>query len=359
MIITITLILNLSNCTNEPPTQQINLQEQKLLPKIEKKNTNTFHDSTKIDTMRISDDNDNGNFVIIEPLAQSSCLKDVDYWLLEKYIPVPGKIIGIWAEDDTYWKNTYKIKVFHDTLGFNYIFTQSSYLNTVISYGYDRDHIMVGGMSCDDPVWIQTVRATMPVWAYYIDEQGQQHSCYVVDYWFYSLREFLNNNGGSNIKIITGETTPEDFDCYDKYVNTIMCSWYGYYIWPLTNDQRSRWTDFKNMWGAKFNMTWVSCRLDYDEFDDLIGHARNLGLDGVWLYQDDDVLASEETERNRINKFCLFAWKWGFLKRLERRWIYTYECINKNPCDCDPASLDEEWILVNKYPTWETRIIEY
>lgn len=295
----------------------------------------------------------------IGPYAQSQCQKVVYYWIFDHYETVSGKIWGILPEDDTFWQNTYKLHTFKDTLGFNYICTIEGYLNTVLSAGYDRDHIMIGGMGCDDPYWQQTIQATKPVWAYYVDEQGQQHSCSVVEYWFSSVRQYLNNNGGSSIKIIAGETTPEDFDCYDQYVNTIMCTWYGYYVWPLTNDQRSRWTDFRTAWNSKFNLTWVSSRLDNTEFDNLIGHASNLGLDGVWLYQEDDGQASEATERSRINNFSFYGWKWGYLNRIERKWVYMYECENQDPCDCDPYTLGSEWIVVDKYPTYETRVRTY
>lgn len=218
---------------------------------------------------------------------------------------------------------------------------------------------MIGGMNCSDPYWQQTVQNTKPVWAYYLDEQGQDHSCSVVDYWFYSLRQYLNNIGGNNIKIIAGETDPEDFDCYDQYVNTIMCTWYGYDFWPLSDDQRSLWTDFRSSWDSKFNLTWISSLSDNLEFDILIGHASNLGLDGIWLYQESDWAVSESIERNRLNQFSLFAWKWGFLNRIERKWVYVYECINQNPCNCNPYTLGPEWILIDKYPTYETRIRIY
>lgn len=88
-----------------------------------------------------------------------------------------------------------------------------------------------------------------------------------------------------------------------------------------------------------------------------MGHASNLGLDGVWLFQADDVLASEQTERSRINNFAFSAWKWGFLLKVERKWAYDYECLNQNPCDCNQNP--SAWALVNKFPTYEYRTITY
>lgn len=277
--------------------------------------------------------------------------------MFEKYVEVPGKIVGILAEATTYSTNTNKLKVFKDTLGYNYINCIEGYLNNVLAAGYDRDHIMIGGLTVTSP-WSQTILNTKPVWAYYADEQGQKFSCQNVSDWFFLVRDFLNNNSGTNIKLMSGESDPDDLNCYYPYISSIMCTRYD--DWPewWDSDQRSLWTDFRNQWGTKFDMTWISSDKDYLEFDDLIGHAANLGLVGVWLYEQDDK-GDEATERSHIEGFSVHAWKWGFLKRVERKWIYTYKCINQNPCDCDPYTLGGEWILVNKYRTYETRTISY
>ena len=62
---------------------------------------------------------------------------------------------------------------------------------------------------------------------------------------------------------------------------------------------------------------------------------------------------------NNVESFAWYAWKWGWLRKVERKWTYVYECQNKNPCDCDPYHITPEWILVDKYPTYETRIAVY
>ena len=304
---------------------------------------------------------DGGKGIIIQPRSQSQCQKVVEYFVFDHYEAASGKVIGIWAEDDTYSQNTYKLDVYHDTLGYNYIFTHEGYLNTVISAGFDRDHVLLGGLSCDYQYTEQLVQNTKPVWAYYLDEQGQKFTCQPLESWFHDFRYYLDNNGCSGIKIITGESAPDEFDCYDQYVNTIMCTKYCLDLEAICYfyDQRGRWTDFRNSWGSKFNMTWISSRLDNEEFDNLIGHAYNLGLDGVWLFQADDTQASAETERSRIETFSLYAWKWGFLRRVERKWVFSYECRNQDPCDCDPYHIDGNWILVDSYPTQETRYATY
>jgi hypothetical protein len=83
--------------------------------------------------------------------------------------------------------------------------------------------------------------------------------------------------------------------------------------------------------------TWISYLLNHSEFDNLIGHANNLNL-GIWLYQFGDGLSLNE-ERERLLIYSFNAWKLGYLTRVERKWIYLYECQNQDPCDCDPNTL--------------------
>lgn len=355
LIFTITFILTLSNCTNEQPTQQINLQEQKLLHKIENKNTNTYHDSTKVDTMRIPDDN--GNFVIVEPLAQSSCIKDVDYWIFEKYIPVPDKIVGIWPTEER-WSNVERIKELKEKWGFNYIFTTlGSYYDNCLSAGYLPDHMLGGGIDVYSGGYRQYIQSRPALWGYYTDEPVTNHGA-GAQYPMSTAYQWFKQNYPNSL-FISGETTPLMASFIIDYIDIIFCTRYcvdGDYfcIYP---DQRPLWTDFKNAFEEKFSMTWIGAHKDLSQYDDLIGHAKNLGLKAIWLYQyqDDTDISSD----NNISSFALYAWKWGWLKRVERKWIYTYECINQNPCDCDPYSLGDEWILINKYPTRETRTIDY
>ena len=58
----------------------------------------------------------------------------------------------------------------------------------------------------------------------------------------------------------------------------------NYMWWAGDYDQRPDWSDMKTRYGSsKFSMTWINTK-EITEFDDLFGHAKNLGLNGVWVY---------------------------------------------------------------------------
>jgi hypothetical protein len=291
--------------------------------------------------------------------ADSACNKTEFIWQFDHYEATPGSIVGIHAEDDSYTFNAQKLKAFKDTLGFNYICTVETLLNTVIAAGFDRNHVMIGGFTTDGP-WKQTILNTMPVWAYYADEQGQDYSYDVVQNWFKNMRQFLDESGNSNIKIVGGETNEDDFESYNLYAET-MCTKYcldfSFICWFY--DQRGLWSDFRSKWNSKFNMTWISAYSDWDndEFDDLIGHARKLGLQGIWFFQMDDFDVSEKLEKAKFNSFCFYAWKWGYLQKIEKQYAYKYRCVNNDPCDCNSNA--SGWILVGKSSTDNYRTVKW
>ena len=74
-------------------------------------------------------------------------------------------------------------------------------------------------------------------------------------------------------------------------------------------DQRPSWTDMRSVFGAKFAMTWVHG--GGDEYDILLGHARNLGLTGVWVYHEGPIPG------DKMEQFLAAAVKHGWLQRVE------------------------------------------
>ena len=172
LITAVAVVFLISFCSNQQvpePTQQAQNQLEKT------DSVNQVSLAIKTDSTKESrkDSSKTTGEIIVDPRSQNVCQKDVETWLFDHYETAPGKIVGIWAEDNTYSTNAYKLNVFHDTLGYNYIFTHEGGLNNVISAGYNRDHIMLGGPGCENPDWQQLVQNTKPVWAYYLDEQGQ------------------------------------------------------------------------------------------------------------------------------------------------------------------------------------------
>ena len=74
-------------------------------------------------------------------------------------------------------------------------------------------------------------------------------------------------------------------------------------------DQRPSWTDMRQVFGAKFGMTWVHG--GGDEYDILLGHALNLGLTGVWVYHDGPI------PDDKMEQFLAAAVKHGWLRRVD------------------------------------------
>jgi len=104
-------------------------------------------------------------------------------------------------------------------------------------------------------------------------------------------------------------------------------------------------------------MVWIGAHKDLGDYDDLIGHATGIGVNALWLYQELD--NTDIYSNNNIKSFAMFAWKWSWLRKFERRWVYTYRCMNQDPCDCDPNRLAGGWILQSKYSTTEIREVYY
>ena len=66
----------------------------------------------------------------------------------------------------------------------------------------------------------------------------------------------------------------------------------------------------RNLFGNKFSLTWTSAYNDLSEYNQLLGHASNLGLEGIWLYY---YSLGQEADENNINSFCAAAVSGGFL----------------------------------------------
>lgn len=356
-----------NQCANEPPT------EPNQLIKTGKEDTGLnltiTGDSTKTkDKEKDKDkdkDKDKGGDGEIVPNAASQCQKIVNYWLFDHYENIPGKIIGIWPREDT-WDNINKMRYLKDTLGFNYILAIETKINNCIQTGYNSQSIMIGGFNLNNNDYERVVQLYPGFFGYYTDEPVSNQGLNCIDarmalLWF---RYFLNNNDSINSLLVVGETIHDLLglryysSCIADRANILMCTKYINEPPFFEDDQRPIWTDWKSGYPTQFIWTWISFDEDYNEFSDLLGHAANLSLQGVWLYQWEDGIPSN-LERNRLESYSFNAWKWGWLKKVERKWVYVYECINQNPCNCDPYTQGPEWILIDKYPTYEIRIIIY
>lgn len=305
------------------------------------------------------DKKDTSGGIIIQPLAPACGTIDKTYWLFDYYSPSDGRIIGIAPDTLRYYDMT-RLTDLKSKWGFNYILTIENRVSLANQAGFSNTNIMLLIDPRYNTLCVNTIRNNPVFWGYYSDE---------------TIKKIINADPWANIRgyfipvkaevdakspysiYVDGETDPDYSDWVDDIVDEVTCTRYDIFIPFKDPDQRSLWTDFKNDFSDKFNMTWIAAHLDGNEYDNLIGHANNLGLHGLWYYQQDD--ATDYNSDDNISGFSMSMWKKGWMRRFERQWIYTYECTKPNPCDCNPQDLSDGWTLVNQLKTNFTREISY
>lgn len=281
---------------------------------------------------------------------------------LDYYHAAPGKIVGIWPTEER-WSNVSRLTQLKNLWGFNYIFIQPGCTPTYCSYenvyaaGYRPSNILCGGIDVVNGGYITDIQRRPTFWGYYTDEPVTNHGVSGI-YGMNTTYSWFQLNY-PNSKFIAGETVPGNANLISAFTTDLMCTRYcadGDYLCTKP-DQRPLWTDFRNLLGTKFSMTWIGAHKDLSQYDDLLGHARNLGLAGVWLFQAMD--NTDVYSDNNISTFALNAWKWGWLRRFEKEWFYTYQCSKPNPCDCNKNNLGDGWVLQSRQATGRTREVTY
>jgi len=235
---------------------------------------------------------------------------------LKYYEAAEGKIVGIWPPRST-WIDIQKLKELHYYKGFNYIFADPDndppVYNTIIASGYRPSEIMLSFSSQGEYVY-QSLSQFPQSWAYYIDEPADED---VPFSYLNEAKQFVNTNFPGSHIVMSGYKRNSQLTNYASIFDDIMFSSYDHWwiflgIWfsccPVDPDQRSDWTDMKNLFGSKFSMTWIGAHKDLSDYDELLGHAQNLGLSKIWLYQ-----FSEVPDQN-IEEFCSKAAEHYFLK---------------------------------------------
>jgi len=232
------------------------------------------------------------------------------------YEPVEGKIVGIWPHLNK-WNDIQKLKDLKYKWGFNYIAFWPG-------LGHDKfDMIKQTGYSPSTNIMVllevsnyHDAAQYEKCWGYYIDEPADRK---IPFYSVLTMKNWLKSNFPNSPFIISGYKRNSDLINYtnslaDKVLFSSYIHWrkfLGIWIsWPINTDQRSDWTDMKNLFGNKFSMTLISANDDLSEYNQLLGHAKNLGLTGVWLYQYSEGI---EANDDNINSFCNAAANNGFL----------------------------------------------
>ncbi len=301
----------------------------------------------------------------------TSCdIIEIDVWVLNRYINKSGLITAIWPKT-TWMTNNNTINLLKNKYAFSHFATYHDYIPIAENNGYSLNNViaLVDGHfpqvvinSYDQP------GTRGPCGYYYADEPnhippsffnilGEQIRPYsAVD----SVSKLVNYIKGKypnqNPNVVIGETTVSSTTKFDEIVDFVNCTWYGYDQWPLTNDQRSRWTDFNNAFGSKFNHLWISGEKDTGEMDLLIGHAVNLGKNSIWFYGAQRGHADSDYW-DEIAEFCYYGYMHSFLNREEKKFIYVYSYIgNGDPCyDIQFTS----WELIDIIDTGQVRLLTH
>jgi len=301
---------------------------------------------------------------------QSCYTLEIDVWAFEKYHPISGLIVGILPKgsfnypDNLYWQyNQNILSILKNTYAFSKIIMESAAINA--NTVFQANEIIAGIDGCNISAVSQFCNnySGQPLWGMYTDEPFSRDENPMPD--GYTARNYLNASKliwkekfGQNSNFIVGETTTSytsEIVSVSDYVN---CSWYGdpLNFWPFTKDQRNRWTDFNNSFGAKFNHLWISGELDRGEMDQLIGHAQNMGKNSIWLYAG-ELGISDQSYWDAIGENNYYAFMHGYINREERKFIYVYSYIgNGDPCS-DPQITS--WDLIDIIDTGETRVLSH
>ncbi|MCL4550738.1 MAG: hypothetical protein M1495_19465 [Bacteroidetes bacterium] len=302
--------------------------------------------------------------------TQSCYTIEIDVWILNRYISKTNFITAIWPKEDWMTNNQY-ISQLRNYSGFSHFATYHDWIPIAENNGYSLNNII----ALVDGHFPQVVKESYnqsgtrgPCGFYYADEPdhipssffnglGQQIIPYsAVD----SVNRLVNYIKGKypaqNPPVIIGETTVSSTTKFDEIVDFVNCTWYGYDQWPLTNDQRDRWTDFNNSFGSKFNHLWISGEKDRGEMDQLIGRAQNMYKNSIWLYAA-EMGMSNQSYWDAIEEFTYYAFMHGYINREEKKYIYVYSYVgNGDPCYDNQVT---SWELADIIDTGETRLLAH
>lgn len=235
-----------------------------------------------------------------------------------KYEPVEGKVLGIWPHNNRL-KSVDKLKELKDRWGFNYILLAAVYGEKEKSLangaGFDSLHIMhqiyLPDLINDKELVIRNIKNVGKIWAYYFDEPISRGQSYIQ---FLQLIIELSNSGFyPHAKFIVSEVDEKKATRLLRIADRIMYSGYGNKD-EKGLDQVKTWTEWKQCFGEKFSLIWISSDQDSNEYRTLLKAARDLGFNAVWFYALEPIGKGEEVNDSNYEKFCEAAVEYGFMK---------------------------------------------
>ncbi|MBK6913801.1 MAG: hypothetical protein IPH11_09100 [Ignavibacteriales bacterium] len=259
--------------------------------------------------------------------------KDVTVWLFDHYEPKAGKLLGIWpgSVSQSLWSECRTIWGFSQVIVGN-----SSSYSTAINAGYSSSNIFLQISNYSNyQSLINSIDAQ-----YYIDEPFERGT-FTTNQLVEISNYILSHRPGKKL-YLGSYSTSWILTLYLSVINStsnsyIMCDFYddGF----LDFDQRNEWSEFKDFYGSGNLSNWIHSERDgISEFDQLIGHANNIGINSLWLFIGSDGNAGN------VDEFSYYAWKSGWLRRFDRKYVYEYRCSYPDPCDCDPT-LSDGWYV--------------
>ncbi|MBM4170188.1 MAG: hypothetical protein FJ215_13685 [Ignavibacteria bacterium] len=108
-----------------------------------------------------------------------------------------------------------------------------------------------------------------------------------------------------------------DLMTYTNYKGFPCLGYVGPGVAP--EDQRPMWDWMQGFCGGQFEIPWISLHQDEGEFNNLLGHASNLGKSRVSVY-------APLANFYNLESFCYHAWLRGWLRRFVKRWADKYCC---------------------------------
>ncbi|MCB0750798.1 MAG: hypothetical protein KDC52_04940 [Ignavibacteriae bacterium] len=300
----------------------------------------------------------------VAKISIDDCNKlEKEIWQFHHYEPAETKSLGIWPTHNRY-NNYALIKELKDKWGFNLIFIQASWaidqFDKFLKAGFNNDNIIIDlnvGFPNYVPDWDKKYK---DVYAFYVDEPFAAQPNYTIEQFEKTYNKIKSLN---KPLFITGDFKPSN--CLDEFVqftDKIMFTSYHrtyqlfgctFRHWPENIDQRDSWDVMKERYGDKFTSTWIAAHQDTLEYFQLFKKAVELNLESVWFYQLEDT--TDQYSNLNLAKFCEAAWQNGYLKKVNQKVKYQFECKNKdNPCNCDETK-PNEWKLIEKKSLGEFR----
>jgi hypothetical protein len=226
------------------------------------------------------------------------------------YTPVEGKIIGIWPHLSR-WNNIERLKELKYRWGFNFLAFWSwlgkDIFENAKQLGFNPSTNI---MRIVEPDNYQDAIEFNQCWAYYLDEPADRGIPFTM---VSIMKDWLKTNFANSLFVISGYKRNSDLINYvnalaDKVLFSSYVHWWeilGYWVsWPEDPDQRSDWTDMKNLFGSKFSLTWINANKDLSEYEGLVGHAANLGQNGIWFYEYDPETEVDDNNFERFANAC-------------------------------------------------------